>query len=116
MPSGDGTGPLGAGPMTGRGAGFCAGSDTAGYENSVPGRAFRGRGFGRGGGRGWRNGFWATGLPGWIRFGLGISSVIASRSDAERTVLQNQAETLQRQLDAIQKRLDAMTADTDVKP
>lgn len=40
MPRGDRTGPMGQGPRTGRGMGFCAGND-------VPGCA-SGRGFGRG--------------------------------------------------------------------
>ena len=38
MPGGDGTGPQGLGPMTGRGAGYCAGFDTPGYANPVPRR------------------------------------------------------------------------------
>jgi len=68
MPFGNGTGPFGAGPMTGRGAGFCAGYSVPGYMNPYPGRGFGGRGFGRGGGgRGFRNRFWATGLTGWQR-------------------------------------------------
>ena len=33
MPRGDGTGPTGTGPRTGRGAGYCAGNATAGYGN-----------------------------------------------------------------------------------
>jgi len=33
MPAGDRTGPLGQGPMTGRGAGFCAGFGVGGYAN-----------------------------------------------------------------------------------
>ena len=71
MPRGDGTGPNGMGPMTGRAAGFCAGYNVPGYMNSVAGRGFgmgfgRGRGFG-GGGRGFRNRFYATGQPGWMR-------------------------------------------------
>ena len=46
MPFGDGTGPRGLGPMTGRGAGYCTGSGRPGFANPVPGR---GRfGFGRG--------------------------------------------------------------------
>lgn len=66
MPAGDGTGPAGAGPMTGRGAGYCAGYPVPGYMN--PGAGFGwGRGFGRG--RGWRNQYYATGLPGWARYG-----------------------------------------------
>jgi hypothetical protein len=33
MPRGDGTGPTGTGPKTGRGAGYCAGNATGGYGN-----------------------------------------------------------------------------------
>ena len=39
MPFGDGTGPVGLGPMTGRAAGFCAGYPTPGYMSPVAGRA-----------------------------------------------------------------------------
>jgi len=49
MPRGDRTGPMGMGPMSGRGAGFCAGFNVPGLMNSVPGRG--GMGFGRGCGR-----------------------------------------------------------------
>lgn len=51
MPRGDGTGPAGLGPMTGRGLGLCAGYSTPGYM--VPSW-----GLGRGGGRGRGRGFW----------------------------------------------------------
>jgi len=71
MPGGDRTGPLGMGPMTGRGAGFCAGYPVPGAVNPVPGRGFGG-GRGRGGGRGWRNRYYATGLPGWRRAAWGL--------------------------------------------
>jgi hypothetical protein len=37
MPFGDGTGPLGLGPMIGRGAGFCAGFGRPGFTNPIPG-------------------------------------------------------------------------------
>ncbi|HPC15986.1 MAG TPA: DUF5320 domain-containing protein [Candidatus Hydrogenedentes bacterium] len=120
MPGGDGTGPLGAGPMTGRGAGFCVGSNMPGYANPVPGRGYWNRGFGRGGGggRGWRHWYRATGLPGWMRFGWGMQTAPAmSPSDAERSMLQSQAEILQQQLDAVRQRLDALAANADaVKP
>ena len=46
MPYGDGTGPRGMGPRTGRGMGNCPGTGQAAYG--------MGRGFGRGGGRGQR--------------------------------------------------------------
>ena len=39
MPLGNGTGPAGMGPMTGRAAGFCAGYPAPGYMNTVVGRA-----------------------------------------------------------------------------
>jgi hypothetical protein len=67
MPGGDRTGPAGFGPMSGRGAGFCAGYPVAGFMNPAWGRGW-GRGFGGGGG-GWRHRRWyyATGVPGWQR-------------------------------------------------
>ena len=70
MPGGDGTGPAGLGPMTGQMAGFCAGYPVPGYMNPVGGRGYWG--WGRGGGRGRRNWFYATGLPGWQRAGYGM--------------------------------------------
>ena len=70
MPRGDGTGPAGFGPMTGRAAGYCGGFPVPGYMNPQPG--FRGAGFGRG--RGWGRGFGrgrtyrAYGRGGWMKF------------------------------------------------
>lgn len=80
MPWGDGTGPLGLGPMTGRGAGYCAGFPVPGFMNPWP-RGF-GLGFGRGRGRGFR--FWArfTGLPGWYRASIGLPAFGAWRAFA----------------------------------
>jgi len=37
MPRGDGTGPMGMGPMTGRAAGYCAGYGVPGYMNPAGG-------------------------------------------------------------------------------
>jgi len=48
MPAGDGTGPLGLGPMTGRAAGYCAGYPVPGFMNPIPGRGFWGRGLAAG--------------------------------------------------------------------
>lgn len=70
MPGGDGTGPGGMGPMTGRAAGFCAGSGVPGYANPVGGRGSFGRGVGRGN-RGRRNWYYATGQPGYARAAWG---------------------------------------------
>ena len=50
MPGGDRTGPMGAGPMTGRGFGFCNGFGNPGYVTPARGFRMAGRwgGFGRG--------------------------------------------------------------------
>jgi len=60
MPGGDGTGPAGMGPMTGRAAGYCAGYAVPGFMNPIPG-GFGGRGFGWGRGRGGRGFGWGRG-------------------------------------------------------
>lgn len=98
MPGGDRTGPMGAGPQTGRGLGYCSGNNQPGYENQAP--AFRG-GFGRwnrGPGRGWRNRFFATGASGWV----------SPTPEQETTDLKTQVELLKTQLDAIQKRIEEL--------
>jgi len=113
MPAGDGTGPMGMGPMTGRAAGYCAGYDVPGYANPIPGRGYGlgwGRGWGGGWGRGWRwrNWYYATGLPGWARFGYapayGPYAPQPTR-EQEAEMLKQQAEWLRGQLDAISKRI-----------
>ncbi|NQS89899.1 DUF5320 domain-containing protein [Patescibacteria group bacterium] len=64
MPRGNGTGPMGMGPMTGRAAGYCAGFPTAGFMNPMGGRL--GLGLGRGRGRGFRPyPYYGAGYPGY---------------------------------------------------
>jgi len=113
MPAGDGTGPRGMGPMTGRGAGYCAGYGVPGYANAIPGRGF-GMGWGRGRGGGWgrRNWYYATGQPGWARFGYapawGASPVYgpyAPTGEQQAEVLRAQAEWLNEQLEALNRRI-----------
>jgi hypothetical protein len=127
MPRGDRTGPMGLGAMTGRAAGYCAGSEVPGYANPVPGRGLgmgfgrgrgaRGRGFG-GGGRGWRNMYYATGLPGWMRSGgraapYGYPTPYQKADpEMEKQALKNQAEALQSELDFIKKRLGEIETGT----
>jgi hypothetical protein len=120
MPGGDRTGPQGFGPMTGRGAGYCAGYGMPGYANPIPGRGWFGRGrgwFGRGWGsgrgRGWRNRFYATGMPGWIRSGPAWPGAGANAypyaqeitPKQEMDILKDQAEMLKGELEEIQKRI-----------
>lgn len=116
MPFGDGTGPMGYGPMTGRGAGYCAGYPVPGYMNPWGGYyGFgwgRGLGWGRGRGRGWRNMYYATGLPGWARGGgawpvalpvrVPVSGLDPSR---EAEFLEKQASFLEQELAEVKKRL-----------
>ena len=127
MPGGDRTGPMGMGAMTGRAAGYCAGSGMPGYANLAPGRGFgmgvgRGRGFGgRGDGRGWRNMFYATGLPGWMRFGghgapHGYpASYQKSDPEMEKQALKSQADALQSELDFIKKRLNEIETNGEAR-
>jgi hypothetical protein len=127
MPGGDRTGPMGMGGRAGRAAGYCGGFGIPGYANPAAGRGFgmgffRGRGaLGRGfigGGRGWRNTFYATGLPGWMRFG-GYAApyrygVPYQKPDVEmeKQALKNQAQTLREELDFIEKQLAKIEAGT----
>ncbi|MGB2630059.1 MAG: DUF5320 domain-containing protein [Candidatus Omnitrophota bacterium] len=119
MPRGDGTGPAGMGPRSGRAAGYCAGYSVPGYMNPVPGRGFsrgRGDGFGRGGGRGWRNWYYATGLPGWMRAGYGYPAYGAPAypyapeptAEEESSMLKEQAEALKEELNDIQERIKTL--------
>ncbi len=119
MPAGDGTGPLGMGPMTGRRAGYCAGYGMPGYANpAVPrmGMGWRcgwGGGRGRGGGYRWRHWYHATGVPGWARYGAPPAWAVPPVApyagpptpEQEVAFLRNQAEWLKEQLEAIEKRI-----------
>jgi hypothetical protein len=100
--------------MTGRGMGYCAGYGAPGYMNPAFGRMGLGRG---GGGRGWRHMYYATGLPGWARFGYasawGAPPVYGPyapqvTAEQETQMLKEQAEWLKGQLEAIGKRLEEL--------
>jgi len=115
MPRGDGTGPMGLGPMTGRGAGFCAGYSAPGYANIVPGMGYGGVGKGFYGRRGRKNQFYATGLTGWQRAYMGFPAFggaypYAPEMDPKQEVdiLKNQADVLKSQLEDIQGRIEAL--------
>lgn len=124
MPGGDRTGPVGAGPMTGRGAGFCGGFAGPGFANHIPGRGF-GMGFGRargrgrgirgrfpGGGFGWRNRFFATGVPGRAYFGP-YAPYAEPDQETEKQGLRQEAESLQAELDMVRKRLDELESGSE---
>ena len=129
MPGGDGTGPGGMGPMTGRAAGYCAGYGVPGFANPIGGRGYGGWGRGRGGGGGWgrRNMFYATGVPGWQRFGAGNPAYAGGvpygggvsygtpygpvvPKEQELSVLKSQAEYFTDALEDIKKRIGELEA------
>lgn len=82
MPRGDGTGPEGKGPMTGRAMGFCAGVNMPGFANG-------GRGCGMGRGQRFGRGAWNS-APGVI---------------GEKEQLEQEAAALRVQLEALEKRI-----------
>lgn len=102
MPGRDGTGPLGQGPMTGRGFGVYAGNFAAnggtGYGRGLGCGFGRGAGCGRGSGLGRRRGF---GFPGAAQdYGL-----------TDEAILNEEKEFLQRRLDAVSKQLAGLKKD-----
>ena len=106
MPGYDGTGPMGAGPMTGWGRGYCnpAGRTHGPAYGWSPGygRGYgRGRGFGRG--FGWRRGpgfamGWHTPYP-------AAGSQGAMNPADELEVLREEAEAMKRDLEAVNHRI-----------
>ncbi|MBN1152456.1 MAG: DUF5320 domain-containing protein [Dehalococcoidia bacterium] len=112
MPGGDRTGPMGMGPMTGRGAGYCSGSGAPGYANAGFGW---GRGFGRGLGRGY--GWRAFQGPG-PYYGMPPRTAPAGQwgawqisRDEELSYLKGQADMLKQELDAIGDRIGQIEGD-----
>jgi len=113
MPGGDGTGPYGLGPGTGRGRGFCLGYPGPGFLSS----GF-GRGFGRGGWRNWQmmsgNSF-MPGYPG--NFGFKVISPVDELEylKAEKEALERQHSNLKNVIDDISKKIDALEHRNDSK-
>ena len=118
-------GPDGMGPMTGRGAGYCAGFAVPGYMNNAGGRG-AGAGFGRrpgffgGGGRsfgavrGRRFGFQAAAAPGFAGYGVNqAAGGIAPDPEAARQLLKNQAASLQEELELVRQRLADLEQETE---
>ena len=114
MPGGDRTGPMGMGPRTGWGAGYCAGYGVPGYAN--PGYNAGGAFFGGRGGRGRRNRFFATGVPGWQYFagnpipgGMSFSAQPETPQN-ELEVLKGQAQYLENGLKELQARMEVLAS------
>lgn len=117
MPRGDGTGPAGMGPMTGRAAGYCAGYGTPGFLGA-PGwggpRAANRGGFG----------------PGWYRARPGSRYPVHGDppppaggpyaspwrdAGAEMAALQDQAQWMRTSLSRIEERIRALQSERDAE-
>jgi hypothetical protein len=99
--------------MTGRGLGYCGGSQasTSAQPGFGAGRGFgRGRGFAGGGrgGRGRRHMFRATGAPGWMRGGL-----VAGAPAGEKQWLETRAQALEAELAAIREQITELCRTVD---
>lgn len=81
MPGRDRTGPMGAGPMTGRSMGICAGNTSAGFGRGC------GRGFGRGMGR-----------------GFGFRTAEPMNSTDRIDLLKQQQAAIEQQIDTLEKK------------
>jgi hypothetical protein len=114
--------------MTGRAAGFCAGYGVPGYMNPVGGRGYGG--WGRGGGWGRRNWYYATGLPGWARTGYSVPALGGAANpyayggtpfppslttQQELDALKGQAEYLEDSLAGIKKRMEEIESQKGAK-
>ena len=119
MPRGDGTGPLGLGPRTGRGLGYCAGYNVPGYLNPIGANwGWWGRGPGWGRGRGFRWAYYPTGLPGWARGWYGYVPPYPAYNPYnvnEKDILSAEAKYLEDQLKYIRERLDQLERKEDRK-
>ena len=102
--------------MTGRGMGYCAGYDMPGFLNKPwgyggyggRGGGFRGGGMGGGFGRGWRQRYFATGVPGWMAGGYPYYGPQGAGPENELKALEEEASFLERSLSEVKKRLEEL--------
>ena len=127
MPGGDRRGPMGLGPMTGRGMGYCAGYDMPGYMNRPMGSGGMGYGrggFGRGRGgfggrgfaRGWGYGYYSPGVPGWApNYDQPYGPRVPVEFDPkeEKAMLEQHIESLERTLKEFEKRMKELEGSED---
>ena len=119
MPGGDRTGPMGAGPRTGRAMGYCSGYSAPGFMNP-----WGGYGYGRGMGRGWGRGvgfgrgrgfrrFWGYApsytdyyppIPG-FRTPYDPWGAAEISPEQEQTILKSEAKILKDEIAQIEKRI-----------
>ena len=121
MPARDRSGPLGSGPKTGRGMGYCGGNPGPGFMSPGPGFGFgrgfgRARGFGfgrgRGWGRGWFGGFWGypQETPFWNPYGQPPSGSDFPQASPEEELkfLKEEEEMLSQDMKNLKKRIEEL--------
>ncbi len=123
MPRGDGTGPAGMGPMTGRAAGYCAGYSAPGFANAIGGRGGLGRGrggFGRGRGYPYARGYYGTPYPyapvyppTYSQYAPAYAqptapTYVQPTTGDEKAFLQDQLVALQKDMEAIKSRINEL--------
>jgi len=105
MPGGDGTGPLGRGPMTGRGFGFCSG-----YSNPGSANPSFGLGLGRVRDRGFGRRYWGRGRGFWGRiFYQGPDYPPVQNKEEEKIYLENMVKDLEEEISSIRKRINELS-------
>jgi hypothetical protein len=108
MPRGDGTGPTGLGPMTGRGAGFCAGYAAPGFTNTTLGCCGRGWGNGRGLRR-MNQVYGNTGYPGVTLPFADVPELERAATEREVSWLSKRVEVMEQALQNAKERLENLT-------
>ncbi len=91
MPGGDGTGPVGYGPRTGRGAGYCSRYPLPGFAALGTRRRFLGTGYMR------PRFYGVKGYPG--------PGYYAGKEADEKKYLKEQAELLKKEIDSVEARI-----------
>ncbi len=108
MPWGDRTGPLGYGPRTGRGLGYCNGNNVPGYM--VGGRGL-GLGLGRGYGRGWGRGYGFRGAGWGFRGYYAPYPYYGVSKEDEKRYFEDQKRWLEEELRFVNERLSETKED-----
>lgn len=111
MPRGNGTGPMGMGPRTGRGTGYCAGDKMPGFMNNLTGF-----GYCQGRGQGWFGrdframaGRWAQPCgPAYNTAPMYYGYPYQPSAETEKELLVNEAEALKEQLGFLEKRISEL--------
>jgi len=114
MPGGDGTGPSGLGPRTGRAAGYCAGYPSAGYVNPGFGGGRSGYGLGRGLGKGRGRGLGLGRGFGWRAYPYPTYQAAPELTQKQEAgILKDQAKALQEEMSLVNERIKALESEAE---